>query len=215
MRVLVACEFSGIVRDAFLARGHDAWSCDLLPTEKEGPHIQDDVLKHLNDGWDLMIAHPPCTYHTVAGNKYFYQRPKIYNPDNFYLEERFKAREDARQFVISLWSSNIPKIVLENPVGTLHEVIGKSSQIIQPYMFGHDFSKKTCLWLKGLLPLNPLPIDKWVAPRIVIINNNKYKRWNNQSDKTGSDTTKRDKDRWKNRSRTFTGIAKAMAEQWG
>jgi hypothetical protein len=215
MRVLVACEFSGIVRDAFLARGHDAWSCDLLPTEKEGPHIQDDVLKHLNDGWDLMIAHPPCTYHTVAGNKYFYQRPKSYNPDNFYLEKRFKAREDARQFVILLWSSNIPKIVLENPVGTLHEVIGKSSQIIQPYMFGHDFSKKTCLWLKGLPPSNPLPIDKWVAPRIVIINNNNYKRWNNQSDKTGSDTTKRDKDRWKNRSRTFTGIAKAMAEQWG
>lgn len=220
MNVLVACEYSGRVRDAFRARGHNAMSCDLLPTEVDGPHYQGDVRDVLDAGWDLMVAHPECTYHTVAGARWFYEAPKQPTKGCLYGAERFAARDKAREFVRLLWGSGIPKIAIENPVGTLGDVIGLPTQIVQPYQFGHDISKQTCLWLKGLEPLViPLETD-WFPPRLVEVNGRTYKRWGNQSDKTGSSKTGseksfRDPNRWKERSRTYQGIADAMAEQWG
>jgi len=144
MKVLIAFEFSGIVRDVFKAKGHDAWSCDLLPTEKPGNHIQGDVLKILNDGWDLMIAHPPCTHLAVSGARWF----------------RNKQSEQAAalEFVRLLLNVSIPKICLENPVSIISTRIRKPDQIIQPYWFGDPFQKTTCLWLKNLPKLNPTNI---------------------------------------------------------
>jgi len=196
MRVLIACEFSGIVRDAFSRRGHDAWSCDLLPTEseltrKEGKHIQGDVLNILNDGWDLMIAHPPCTYLCRNNAKCIY--------NGKYIE--FKK---AVYFFNKLKNANINKVCIENPVP--HKIakqeMGDYSQLIQPWQFGHDYSKKTCLWLIGLPKLKRTKIVK--VSYVVTKNGFKYT--------SGWYKTARN---WRDRSRTFKGIAKAMAEQWG
>ena len=204
MKVLVACEFSGIVRDAFLARGHDAWSCDLLPAEKKGPHIQDDVLKHLDDGWDLMIAHPPCTYLAKSGVQYLH---KDYS--------RWKLMRDATVFFLYLWCANIKKIAIENPVPHKYSSLPKYTQIIQPYQFGHNVQKMTCLWLKGLPKLISYSIN---APlmNLHIDKGEKYFRKNGTSN--GSkwyQLLTPGPERSKNRSRTFPGIAQAMAEQWG
>ena len=141
MRVLVACEFSGIVRDAFRTRGHDAWSCDLLPTESDGPHIEGDVLGVLGDGWDLMIAHPPCTHLAVSGARWF--------------KEKQQEQADALAFVQALMDAPIPRIAVENPISVISSKIRKPDQIIQPWQFGHGETKAICLWLKNLPPLVP------------------------------------------------------------
>lgn len=144
MRVLVACEFSGRVRDAFLARGHEAVSCDLLPTDAPGPHIQGDVLSVLGDGWDLMVAHPPCTHLAVSGARWF--------------KHKRREQNEALEFVRKLLDAPIPKIALENPVSIISSAIRKPDQIIQPWQFGHGETKATCLWLKNLPPLQPTNI---------------------------------------------------------
>ena len=198
MRVLVACEFSGTVRDAFLRRGHYALSCDLLPCESQvaGDHYQGNVLNILDHGWDLMIAHPPCTYLCSSGLHWNKRRP-----------ERAALTEQALDFVRLLLDAPIPRIALENPVGCISTRIRPYDQAIQPYEFGHDASKKTCLWLKNLPGLTP---TKMVEPRIV----NGRKRWGNQTD-SGQNRLGPSDDRWKTRSETYVGIAEAMAEQWG
>lgn len=210
MRVLVACEFSGVVRRAFRALGHEAYSCDLLPSEdgKTFEHHQGDVFKFLEwcdscgyprDGFDLMIAHPPCTYLSVSGLHWNARNP-----------ERAAKTEQALDFVKRLMALPIPRICIENPVSCISSRIRKPDQIIQPYQFGHDASKQTCLWLKGLAPLAIPPTHEWVAPRIV----GGKKRWSNQTD-SGQNRLAPSPDRWKERSRTFEGIAQAMASQWG
>jgi site-specific DNA-cytosine methylase len=201
MKVLVACEFSGVVREAFKAKGHDAWSCDILPTEIPGQHIQDDVLNHLDDGWDLMIAHPPCTYLTTSGNKWF--KPEF--KDRFPTRE--KDRKNAIDFFLSLANANIPKIAIENPVGIMSTVWRKPDQYIHPYYFGDPHSKKTGLWLKGLLPLVPTNV---VEPKFYVYKDGRRDpMWHVESLKMPP------LERMKYRSKTFQGIAKAMAEQWG
>ncbi len=247
MKVLIACEFSGTVRDAFTAAGHHAVSCDLLPTETPGIHYQGDV-RHLLDGWepvqfagnclgcdfneypckvsnldpdecqcigptqsnieyqeidgimlgrrmdkpnyDLMIAHPPCTYLASSGLHW-----------NKRIAGREKLTLDALEFVKVLLNAPIQKIALENPIGKISTAIRKPDQIIQPWQFGHDASKQTCLWLKNLLKLQPTDIIK-------------KSRYANQTP-TGQNNLPPSKDRWKIRSKTYSGIAKAMAEQWG
>jgi hypothetical protein len=196
MRVLVACEYSGAVRDAFIARGHDALSCDLLPTDAPGPHYQGDVRDVLEMGWDLMIAHPPCIYLSVSGMHW--TRRGLRDP---------QLTEDALAFVRLLLAAPTPRIALENPVSIISSRIRKPDQIIQPYEHGHDASKKTCLWLKGLPPLRPTQL---VPPRIV----NGRQRWGNQTD-SGQNRLSPSPDRWKLRSETYSGIAAAMADQWG
>jgi len=141
MRVLVACEFSGIVRDAFIKRGHDAVSCDLLDTERPGPHIKGDVLEILGNGWDMMIAHPPCTHLAVSGARWF--------------KHKRREQAEALRFVRALLEAPIGKIALENPVSIISTQIRKPDQIIQPWQFGHGETKATCLWLKGLPHLVP------------------------------------------------------------
>ena len=183
MKVLVACEYSGVVRDAFIARGHDAMSCDLLPTEAPGPHYQGDVRDVLAYPWDLMIAHPACTDTAVSGARHF--------PGKW---------RDGRQavsvaFFMSLTKVDIPKWGIEQPVSIMSTLYRKPDQSIQPWQFGHGETKKTCLWLKGLPPLVPTDI---VAGREARIHK-----------------MAPGPDRAKERSRTYTGIAKAMAEQWG
>lgn len=203
MRVLVACEFSGVVREAFRRRGHDAWSCDLLPAEdSQLYHIQGDVITFLNEGcdgtpkeWDLMIAHPPCTYLAVSGLHWNKKNP-----------ERAFETEKALEFVETLLSAKIEKIALENPVGCISTRIRKPDQYIQPYEFGHDASKKTGLWLKNLPPLRPT--------LFVPASHHGGKRWRNQTP-SGQNSLGPSKDRWKERSITYQGIANAMAEQWG
>jgi hypothetical protein len=195
LKVLVACEYSGVVRDAFLARGHDAISCDLLPTESDGPHYQGDVFDIINDGWDLMIAHPPCTYLSVSGMHWTTRG--LRDP---------QLTEDALDFVRQLMAAPIKQIAIENPVSVISSRIRKPNQIIAPYQFGHDASKKTCLWLQDLLPLRP---TQMVEPRIV----NGRKRWGNQTD-SGQNKLPPSKDHWKIRSATYQGIAEAMASQW-
>jgi hypothetical protein len=193
MKVLIACEYSGIVRDAFLSRGHDAMSCDLLPTEAAGPHYQGDVRDVLGDGWDMMVAHPPCTYLSVSGMHWTTRG--LRDP---------KLTEDALAFVKLLMDAPIPRIAIENPVSVISSKIRKPDQIIQPWCFGHDASKKTCLWLKNLPPLretNRLPGD------------DKTRRANQTQ--SGQNKLPPSKDRWKERSRTYQGIAEAMADQWG
>jgi len=196
MKVLVACEYSGAVRDAFIAKGHEALSCDLLPTDSPGPHYQGDVMDIINDGWDLMVAHPPCTYLSVSGMHWTTRG--LRDP---------QLTEDALDFVRLLLNAPIERIALENPVSVISSRIRKPDQIITPYMFGHDASKKTCLWLKGLAPLKP---TEMVAPRIV----DGKKRWGNQTD-SGQNKLAPSADRWKIRSETYKGIAEAMASQWG
>lgn len=196
MRVLIACEYSGRVRDAFRERGHDAMSCDLLPTEVDGPHYQGDVFDIINDGWDLMIAHPPCTYLCSSGLHWNKRRP-----------ERAALTEEALVFVQRLMDAPIKRMAIENPIGCIGTRIRKPDQIIQPWMFGDDASKATCLWLNGLMPLYP---TQMVEPRIV----DGKKRWGNQTD-SGQNKLPPSDDRWKIRSETYIGIARAMAAQWG
>lgn len=181
MNVLVACEFSGIVRDAFRDRGHDAWSCDLLPSEKVGNHIQGNILDILNDSWDLMIAYPPCTHLAVSGARWF--------------KHKQKEQKEAIDFFMVLVNAHTPRICVENPISIMSTRYRKPDQIIQPYMFGHGETKATCLWLKKLPLLKPTNIVEGRESRV----------WKEPPSV----------DRWKNRSRTCTGIAKAMAEQWG
>ena len=196
MKILIACEYSGRVRDAFIARGHDAMSCDILPTVVPGPHYQGDVRDILNDGWDMMIAHPPCTYLSVSGMHWTTRG--LRDP---------QLTEDALEFVRLLLDAPIPRIALENPISVISSRIRKPDQIITPYQFGHDASKKTCLWLKNLPLLTPTQI---IEPRIV----DGKKRWGNQTD-SGQNKLGPSDDRWKIRSETYAGIANAMAEQWG
>ena len=196
MKVLVACEYSGTVRDAFIAAGHDAMSCDLLPTEAPGPHYQGDVRDVLGDGWDLMIAHPPCTYLAVSG---MHRTARgLRDP---------QLTEDALDFVRLLLAAPVPRIAVENPVSVISTKVRKPDQIIQPWQYGHDASKTTCLWLQGLPALQPTQI---VKPRIV----DGRKRWGNQTD-SGQNRLSPSPDRWKRRSATYAGIAAAMAAQWG
>ena len=196
MKVLVACEYSGAVRDAFIAKGHEALSCDLLPTDSPGPHYQGDVMDIINEGWDLMVAHPPCTYLSVSGMHWTTRG--LRDP---------QLTEDALDFVRLLLNAPIDRIALENPVSVISSRIRKPDQIISPYMFGHDASKKTCLWLKNLPALTPTMI---IDPRIV----DGKKRWGNQTD-SGQNRLAPSADRWKIRSETYKGIAEAMASQWG
>ena len=196
MRVLIACEYSGAVRDAFIAAGHNAMSCDMLPPEKPGPHYQGDVRDVLNDGWDLMVAHPPCTYLSVSGMHRTVRG--LRDP---------QLTEDALDFVRLLLAAPIHRIALENPVSIISTRVRKPDQIIQPWQYGHDASKTTCLWLKNLPALSATWI---VEPRIV----NGRKRWGNQTD-GGQNRLSPSPDRWKLRSATYAGIAAAMAAQWG
>ncbi len=188
MRVLVACEFSGIVRDAFAARGHDAWSCDLLPSEKPGNHLIGDVSavlaksREFHDySWDLMIAFPPCTHLAVSGARWF--------------KEKRKEQLEAVYFVQRLANAPIQRIAIENPIGILSTAWRKPDQIIQPWQFGHGETKATCLWLKNLPKLVPTSIVEGRVARV-------------HREPPGPD-------RWKKRSRTLQGIADAMADQWG
>lgn len=181
MRVLVACEFSGIVRDAFARRGHDALSCDLLPTEAPGQHYEGDVLDIIDDGWDLMVAHPPCTHLSVSGARWW--------PD------KLAEQGEALDFVRALLNAPVERIALENPIGKISTAIRKPDQIIQPWEFGHGETKATCLWLKGLPKLVPTNIVAGREPRV--------------------HRMAPGPNRWRERSRTFAGIAAAMADQWG
>lgn len=186
MRVLVACEFSGVVRRAFAALGHDAWSCDLLPAEDDSKkHLVGDVRWrwHLNDGWDLMIAHPPCTHLAVSGARHFAAK------------QASGVQQEALEFVQTLLDAPIPKIALENPISIISSRIRKPDQIIQPWQFGHGEVKATCLWLKNLPKLVPTNIVDGRHARVHLMPPSP--------------------DRWKERSRTMTGIAEAMATQWG
>ena len=200
MRVLVACEYSGRVRDAFTAKGHWAASCDLLPSESEGEHYQGDVRDLLDQPWDLMIAHPPCTYLSVSGMHWTARG--LRDP---------KLTEDALDFVRTLLAAPIARIALENPISIISSRVAKPSQIIQPYEYGEDASKRTCFWLKGLPLLKP---SQLIAPRKVSANGNTVNRWGNQTD-SGQNKLPPSECRWKDRSLTYMGIARAMAEQWG
>jgi hypothetical protein len=192
-RVLVACEFSGTVRDAFARRGWEAWSCDLLATESVGSHYQGDVRKLLKQGWDLMIAHPPCTYLCSSGLHW-----------NKRVPGRQKETDCALEFVRELLNAPIKKIALENPVGCISTKIRKPDQTIHPWQFGHPESKGTCLWLKGLPLLKPTN----VLPKPT------SGRWENQTP-SGQNKLGPSANRWAIRSKTYSGIAEAMAEQWG
>lgn len=196
MRVLIACEHSGMVRDAFSRAGHYAMSCDLLPSEQPGLHYHGDIFEILDDDWDLLIAHPPCTFLCSSGIHWNKRRP-----------ERAIQTENALAFVEKLLNANIDRIALENPIGIISSRIRKPDQIIQPYQFGHDASKATCLWLKNLPKLTA---TQFVEPRMI----NGKPRWANQTD-SGQNKLPPSKDRWKIRSQTYSGIAEAMARQWG
>lgn len=187
MRVLIACEFSGIVRDAFVARGYDAWSCDLLPEERgDGTrHLHCDIRHYIHKdyagAWDLMIAHPPCTHLAVSGARWF--------------KDKKVEQEESLQFVRDLLAAPIPMIALENPISIISSKIRKPDQIIHPWQFGHGETKATCLWLKNLPKLTPTKIVDSRTPRVHFASPRP--------------------DRWKERSRTLTGIAEAMADQCG
>lgn len=200
MRVLVACEYSGTVRDAFIKRGHEAISCDLLPSDKLGPHYQGDVFDILNEGWDLMIAHPPCTYLTNAGVTWLYNKDKTKN------EKRWVDMGEGAEFFKLLLNAPIQRICIENPI--MHKyaknIIGTNqSQVIQPWMFGHKEQKATCLWLKGLPLLQP---TNNVKEEMMKLSNRERQRLHYLPPS---------EDRWKIRSTTYQGIAEAMAQQWG
>lgn len=186
MRVLVGCEYSGIVRDAFIALGHEALSCDLLESERPGPHYQGDIRDLLGEPWDIAIFHPPCTHLAVSGARWF--------------SAKQQEQEEALAFAWLLLSAPIPRICLENPVSIISSRIRKPSQIIQPWQFGHEESKATCLWLKGLPPLMPTAV---MAVR------------NRNLTPSGQNNLGPSPERWKIRSRTYPGIAAAMALQWG
>lgn len=222
MRVLVACEYSGRVRDAFIGGGHDAMSCDLLPTDAPGPHYQGDVRDVLYEGWDLMVCHPPCTYLTSAGLHW--------NKRGVMVDGRPRAEltEESLDFVRLLLEAPIPRIALENPVGCISTRIRKPDQTIQPYQFGEDASKATCLWLKNLPPLTQTDYcePRWVCcGQVIALDdaggcpncggvNKPRPRWANQTN-SGQNNLPPSDDRWKIRSETYLGIARAMADQWG
>ncbi len=196
MKILIACEYSGIVRDVFTAKGHNAWSCDLLPTESKGNHIQDDVIKHLNKGWDLMIAHPPCTHLSVSGARWFSSGHKPIH-----------LREEALGFVKKLMEAPVNKIAIENPLSVISSHIRKADQTIQPYHFGEPVIKTTCLWLKNLPKLKYTNI---VEPQYV--KSGTGRKWSKWFWETSLLPIK---ERGKARSKFWKGIAKAMADQWG
>lgn len=181
MKVLIACEFSGIVRDAFLSRGHDAISCDFLPSERPGPHYQGDVFDIIDQGFDLMICHPPCTHLAVSGARWF-------------SSKKFEQYEAIR-FAKRLLDAPVPRICLENPVSVLSTKIRKANQVLQPWQFGHPETKATLLWLKNLPLLRPTNVVSGRSSKIHCMPPSP--------------------DRWKNRSRTYFGITRAIAEQWG
>ncbi len=202
MKILVACEFSGIVRDAFAAKGHDAWSCDLLDTMRPGNHIKGDVLGILDDGWDMMIAHPPCTFLGISGNQWM-NHPRY--PD------REKDRENAIEFFMKLATAKIERIAIENPVGIMSTVWRKPDQYIQPYLFWDPETKKTGLWLKNL----PLLVPEKIVKPIYIIGKD-GKRYSPTHHLSKSSAKKLfGLDRSLVRSITYKGIADAMANQWG
>jgi hypothetical protein len=203
VRVLVACEFSGIVRDAFARRGHDAWSCDILPTEKAGNHIQGDVREVLNNGWDLMIAHPPCTYLSYAGTSHWNEPGRI------------AKRLEALDFFRVLWEAPIDRICLENPKGCASPVIAKYTQQIQPFYWGDSAYKTTWLWLKNLPALTHENSDTLFCGRTAVpppepIYVDKSGKNRHHTDHFGAG-----KDRAKERAKFWPGIAEAMASQWG
>jgi site-specific DNA-cytosine methylase len=181
MKILIACEYSGTVREAFSKLGHDAWSCDILETEIPGNHLQCDVREILGDGWDMMIAHPPCTHLAVSGARWF--------------KDKKVEQAEALEFVRLLMNAPIERIALENPISIISSHIRKPDQIIQPWQFGHGETKATCLWLQNLPKLQPTNIVEGREQRI----------WKMPPGEN----------RWKERSRTFEGIAQAMASQWG
>ena len=203
MKILIACEYSGRVRDAFTAKGHDVTSCDLLPTERPGKHYEGNVYDILyQDDWEMMIAHPDCTYLCSSGLHW-----------NNKIEGRAEKTEKALEFITDLWTCGIPKICLENPVGCINTRLKfmPRPQYIQPYNFGEDASKKTGLWLKGLKPLRA---TKQIEGRKVKKNGRIYRRWSNQTD-SGQNNLGPSKTRGKDRSLTYQGLADAMAKQWG
>jgi len=188
MRVLVACEFSGVVREAFNQRGHRATSADLLPTDIPGDHYQGDVRDIFDDGWDLMIAHPPCKYICNGGNNWLNRRPDLDWRGN---------RETGAVFFMEFINASIPRIAVENPIGCMSSKYRKPDQIIHPYMFGHDYRKDTCLWLKNL--------PKLVSTKIIPPPYKKFDLWSSERHKNGRDV----------KAITYSGIAEAMADQWG
>lgn len=215
MRVLIACEFSGVVREAFAALGHDAVSCDLVPSEQPGPHLQCDVREVLGEQWDLMVAHPPCTYLAVSGARWF--------------AGRHQEQQNALAFVRTLLDAPIPRIALENPVSVLATHLGPPDQTIQPWLFGHPDSKRTCFWLKNLPCLRPTTVlepHQYICPDCrqvfpprygmygcaCLTNRVAKPLWANM---TPSRQNKLGKGRTRQRSRTYPGIAAAMAQQWG
>tara|TARA_R110000851_G_scaffold287636_1_gene441692 strand:- start:344 stop:1054 length:711 start_codon:yes stop_codon:yes gene_type:complete len=234
VKVLVACEYSGRVRDAFIAKGHDAISCDLLPTDQPGPHYQGDVFDIIDDSFDLMICHPPCTFLTGAAEWAFDEvpmingKPRKLKPETLVGEARREARREALQFVDALWNAPISKICLENPVGVIPKNLPNmpKPQWVQQHWFGEDASKKTGLWLKGLPPLiksNEIPAKVYCCGddmtgfdlcHICFGKNKSVKRWGNQTI-SGQNNESPGADRWKIRSTTPNGLALAMAEQWG
>lgn len=196
MKVLVACEFSGTVRDAFAKLGHDAWSCDLEASETPGNHYQGDMFDIINEGWDLMIAHPPCTHLAVSGARHFE-----------------KKRADGRQqqgidFFMKVINAPIPRMAVENPIGIMSSIYRKPNQIIQPWEYGHKTTKATCLWLKDLPLLKPTNIVE-KGEFVVFPSGKRMSKWYDDSAKHSP------KEREKIRNKTFQGIADAMAEQWG
>lgn len=204
-RILIACEFSGIVRDAFIARGHEAVSCDLLPSERPGPHIQADVLGVLRGGWDTMIAFPPCTHLAASGARWF-------------AEKRADGRQAAGvRFFMDLADAPIARVCIENPVGIMSTIYRKPDQTIQPWQFGHEIQKSTCLWLKGL---PPLVATRVVSRGMIYVDPRGHKHGEEHTMRAKRAYSPlmllpRSEERWKIRSRTFQGIADAMAEQWG
>lgn len=206
MRVLIACEYSGIVRDAFLARGHEAWSCDLLPCERDATrHLQRDVREVLRESWDLVIAHPPCTHLAVSGARWLTRHfvakkngPDMHEGVRGYWHDpaaKLEAQKEAVEFVRELWACSAQRMAIENPISRLSTLWQRPTQIIQPWQFGHGETKATCLWLRGLPPLVPTDVVSGREGRVHAMPPSA--------------------DRWKERSRTFTGIAAAMASQWG
>lgn len=213
MKVLVACECSGRVRDAFAKRGHHAVSCDLAPSKTYGQHHQGDVRDILDQGWDLMIAHPDCTYLTNSAAWAFKDGPyhQKVKPDTLVGEDRRLARIRAIEFVKGLWAAPIERKAIENPVGSLSTMWKEPTQFIQPYEYGDDASKITCLWLDNLPPLVP---TGFVKPRLVKHGKRYVMRWANQTDSGQNKETPSD-DRAEIRSTTWQGWADAMASQWG
>lgn len=208
MKILIACESSGATRDAFIARGHDAMSCDLQETEQPGPHYKGEVRDVLHEAWDMVISHPTCTYLSSSG-LHWNKRPEGIAINRAGLTEL--AIKFARMFIDGPETAHIPKRAVENPIGCLSTRVRKPDQIIQPHQFGDDASKATCLWLVGLPLLVP---TCHVAPRMVMQGGKMMKRWANQTD-SGQNKLAPSADRWKIRSKTYQGIANAFAKQWG